>query len=162
MEQSKSLGNYINRECEKMKYDSTDHELASIREVAKKVIECRDDALAAIATLYRDILTADESLRKVGHWLRVIDRKPEPESPQHYREALKYAENHLSGVDLWHEPSEARLEAHRVWLIAVETPPDTSKQVDHPVDRWNLNPRDPIEGSRYEPEAATGRIATPH
>jgi hypothetical protein len=138
MGQWKQLGETINKECEKAGDYPDDDQITDIRRIVESSIKCRDDALSAIATVYRDLLRADQCLSKIGRWLRIIDWHAEVEPPQHYQRALKYAEDHLVGASPWSEPSESKLEQLRVWLIAAQTPPDTYKDIDKTEIRRNL------------------------
>lgn len=138
MGQWRQLGEAINRECEKAGDYPRNEDVADIRRIVESSIGCRDDALAAIATVYRDLLRADQCLCKVGRWLRIIDWRAELDPPQHYQTALEYAEVHLAGASPWCEPSESKLEQLRVWLIAAQTPPQTYKDIDTTERRRNL------------------------
>jgi hypothetical protein len=115
------------------------------RDAVQTAIRNRDDALSAVAIIYRDLLKADSLLAKVGRWLRVIDPRAEPEPPEPYRTALRYAEDHLHGADIWDEPSEATLEAMRVSGIATQAPVGTGfEEIDQAIVRQNIASGEPL------------------
>ncbi|MFE5411119.1 hypothetical protein [Microbacterium sp. NPDC056569] len=84
----------------------------------ESLVERRDDALAAIATVYEELLDADASLARVGRWLAILDWSARPGRPRALEAALDYARQHLEGAETWREPSEPGLEAYRVQTIA--------------------------------------------
>lgn len=116
------------------------------------LVRRRDNALAAVATIYEELLTADASLARVKRWLRVVDWTPRLSAPRTFVAALRYAQDHLRGADTWREPSTSGLEAYRVQTIAKQMMPHSPyRDANIAVARRDIVGDEPIafEDGRY-------------